>query len=167
MTGLQTNVTSVSGYLDPLRGFVSSTPNCPANPICSVVARVVQPVDDVVRTSAQLASGAEKLNAGSTEATRSLGGLPLRPLQEGALLQHLLRVLQADAAHCRVRSAGRMPLQSGMLCPLARFGLPLSLPPWGLVLPAWLFSVRALMERVERGSSGMLHICTGGGMEEQ
>jgi RND superfamily putative drug exporter len=76
MTGLQTNVTSVSGYLDPLRGFVSSTPNCPANPICSVVARVVQPVDDVVRTSAQLASGAEKLNAGSTAATRSLGGLP-------------------------------------------------------------------------------------------
>ena len=76
MTGLQTNATSVSGYLDPLRGFVSSTPNCPANPICSVVARVVQPVDDVVRTSAQLASGAEKLTQGSAEATRSLGGLP-------------------------------------------------------------------------------------------
>ena len=54
MTGLQDNVTTVSGYLDPLRGFVSSTPDCPANPICSVVARVVQPVDDVMRSSAQL-----------------------------------------------------------------------------------------------------------------
>ena len=77
MTGLQTNVTSVSGYLDPLRGFVSSTPNCPANPICSVVARVVQPVDDVVRTSAQLASGAEKLNAGS-DRSHSLTRRPAR-----------------------------------------------------------------------------------------
>jgi putative drug exporter of the RND superfamily len=76
MTGLQTNVTTVAGYLDPLRGFVSSTPDCPINPICSVVARVVQPVDDVVRSSAQLASGADKLTAGSTEATRALASLP-------------------------------------------------------------------------------------------
>jgi RND superfamily putative drug exporter len=44
MTGVQVNATTVSGYLDPLRGFMSSTPDCPANPICSVVARVVQPV---------------------------------------------------------------------------------------------------------------------------
>jgi putative drug exporter of the RND superfamily len=76
MTGLQDNVTTVSGYLDPLRGFVSSTPDCPANPICSVVARVVQPVDDVMRSTAQLASGASKLTDGSTDATNSLGALP-------------------------------------------------------------------------------------------
>jgi RND superfamily putative drug exporter len=76
MAGLQTNVTSVSGYLDPLRGFVASTPDCPANPICSVVARVVQPVDDVVRSSVQLTSGADKLTDGSTAATGSLAGLP-------------------------------------------------------------------------------------------
>ncbi len=76
MAGLQTNVTTVSGYLDPLRGFVSSTPNCPANPICSVVARVVQPVDDVMRSSAQLTSGADKLTDGSADATRALAGLP-------------------------------------------------------------------------------------------
>ena len=76
MSGLQTNMTTVSGYLDPLRGFVSSTPNCPANPICSVVARVVQPVDDVVRSSAQLTSGADKLSDGSAEATRALSALP-------------------------------------------------------------------------------------------
>ena len=76
MGGLQTNMTTVSGYLDPLRGFVSSTPNCPANPICSIVARVVQPVDDVMRNSAQLTSGADKLTGGSAEATRALAGLP-------------------------------------------------------------------------------------------
>jgi RND superfamily putative drug exporter len=76
MTGLQENVTTVSGYLGPLRGFVSSTPDCPANPICSVVARVVQPVDDVMRSSAQLNSGAAKLTEGSATATNSLAALP-------------------------------------------------------------------------------------------
>ncbi|BBY43715.1 MMPL/RND family transporter [Mycolicibacterium celeriflavum] len=76
MAGLETNVTAVSGYLDPLRGFVSSTPNCPANPICSVVARVVQPADDVIRSSAQLSSGATKLTDGSTDATEALAALP-------------------------------------------------------------------------------------------
>ena len=42
MAGLQTNLTTVSGYLDPLRAFISGTPDCPNNPICSAVARVVQ-----------------------------------------------------------------------------------------------------------------------------
>lgn len=76
MTGVQSNITTVSGYLDPLRGFVSSTPDCLANPICSVVARVVQPVDDVMRSSAQINSGAVKLTDGSTAATNSLAALP-------------------------------------------------------------------------------------------
>jgi len=76
MTGVQANATTVSGYLDPLRGFMSSTPDCPANPICSVVARVVQPVDDVMRSSAQISGGAVKLTDGSTAATNSLAALP-------------------------------------------------------------------------------------------
>jgi RND superfamily putative drug exporter len=76
MAGLQTNVTTVAGYLDPLRAFVSSTPDCPANPICAVAARAVRPVDDVVRSSAQLTSGADKLTDGSAEATQALAGLP-------------------------------------------------------------------------------------------
>ncbi len=76
MAGIQTNVTTVSGYLDPLRAFMSTTPDCAANPICSVVGRVVQPVDDVVRSSVQLTSGADKLTNGSTEATQALAGLP-------------------------------------------------------------------------------------------
>jgi RND superfamily putative drug exporter len=76
MTGVQANATTVSGYLDPLRGFMLSTPDCPANPICSVVARVVQPVDDVVRSSAQISGGAVKLTDGSAAATNSLAALP-------------------------------------------------------------------------------------------
>jgi RND superfamily putative drug exporter len=74
--GLQTNMASVSGYLDPLRSFVDGTPGCPTNPICSVVARVVRPVDDVVHSSAQLASGTVKLSDGSSAATTALADLP-------------------------------------------------------------------------------------------
>ena len=76
MAGLQTNLTTVSGYLDPLRAFISGTPDCPNNPICSAVARVVQPVDDLQHSSDQLASGADKLTAGAGNATDALAGLP-------------------------------------------------------------------------------------------
>ncbi|MFI5509598.1 RND family transporter [Mycobacterium sp. NPDC051804] len=97
MSGLQTNMTTVSGYLDPMRGFVSSTPNCPTNPICSVVARVVQPVDDVMRSSVQLTSGADKLRVGSAEATRALAGLPPAVDEMAAQLQQA-RVATTDLA---------------------------------------------------------------------
>ncbi|GBE67347.1 putative membrane protein, MmpL family [Mycobacterium sp. MFM001] len=80
MDGLHTSVSTVSEYLDPLRGFVTNTADCPANPICSVVARVVEPVDAVVRSSGELSSGAVKLTAGSGAATAGLAGLP-RTLQ--------------------------------------------------------------------------------------
>lgn len=76
MQGLQGNMTSMSGYLDPLRSFVDTTPGCPTNPICSVVSRLVAPVDDVVRSSAELTSGAAKLTDGSGTATAALAGLP-------------------------------------------------------------------------------------------
>ncbi|OHV04502.1 hypothetical protein BKN37_09720 [Mycobacterium talmoniae] len=76
MDGLQSNVGVVSGYLDPLRGFVEATPDCAANPICAVVARVVQPVDAMVASSAALTGGAAKLTAGSGTATAALAGLP-------------------------------------------------------------------------------------------
>ena len=78
--GLQNNVTVVSGYLDPLRNFVNSTPDCPGNPICSMVAKVVDPFDSLVRTSTELSSGAAKLTAGSNTATAALAGMP-RALQ--------------------------------------------------------------------------------------
>ena len=76
MAGLQTNLTTVSGYLDPLRAFVSGTPDCPNNPICAAVDKVVQPVDDLQHSSDQLASGADKLTAGAGNATDALAGLP-------------------------------------------------------------------------------------------
>ncbi|ASW97951.1 MULTISPECIES: MMPL/RND family transporter [Mycobacterium avium complex (MAC)] len=76
MDGLQRNVTTVSGYLDPLRDIVGRTPDCAANPICSTVDRVLQPVDSLVQTSARLDAGATKLTSGSSTAATAMAGLP-------------------------------------------------------------------------------------------
>ncbi|TAM71801.1 RND family transporter [Mycobacterium sp.] len=76
MDGLQRNVTTVSGYLDPLRDFVGRTPDCAVNPICSTVDRVLQPVDSLVQTSTRLGAGAAKLTSGSSTAATAMAGLP-------------------------------------------------------------------------------------------
>lgn len=76
MDGLQRNVTTVSGYLDPLRDFVGRTPDCAGNPICSTVDRVLQPVDSLVRTSARLDAGTAKLTSGSNTAAAAMASLP-------------------------------------------------------------------------------------------
>ena len=76
MDGVQRTVTQVSGYLDPLRGFVAQTPDCANNPICSTVDRVLAPVDSLMRTSSQLGDGAAKLTSGSNTAARAMAELP-------------------------------------------------------------------------------------------
>ncbi|OMC30695.1 hypothetical protein A5739_01390 [Mycobacterium colombiense] len=76
MDGLERNVTTVSGYLDPLRDFVGRTPDCATNPICSTVDRVLQPVDSLVQTSTRLGSGAAKLTSGSSTAATAMATLP-------------------------------------------------------------------------------------------
>ena len=74
--GIRDNVDAVSGYLAPLRNFVDSTPDCPANAICALVSRVVQPVDIVIRSTSELSSGAGKLTSGSGAATTAFAGMP-------------------------------------------------------------------------------------------
>ncbi len=76
MDGVERSVTTVSGYLDPLRNFVAQTPDCVANPVCSTVDRVLQPVDSLLQTSTRLDDGAAKLTSGSTTAARAMAGLP-------------------------------------------------------------------------------------------
>ncbi|HME15818.1 MAG TPA: hypothetical protein VKG83_10295 [Mycobacterium sp.] len=49
---------------------------CPADAICSLVSRVVEPVDSVVRSTGELSNGAGKLTTGSTTATTAFAGLP-------------------------------------------------------------------------------------------
>jgi len=97
--GMRDTVGVMSGYLAPLRNFVDSTPDCPANAICSMVARVVQPVDSVVRSTGELSDGAGKLMTGSSATTTAFAGLP-------PALQSMRDVLgQAKAATRDLRSA--------------------------------------------------------------
>jgi hypothetical protein len=74
--GLHRNVDEMSGYLTPLRNFVDTTPDRGANAICSLVLRVVQPVDSVVRSTRELSTGAGRLTTGSSTATTAFAGLP-------------------------------------------------------------------------------------------
>ncbi|WP_425489037.1 RND family transporter [Mycobacterium vicinigordonae] len=74
--GVQRTVTTVSGYLDPLRDFVAGTPNCAANPLCATVDRVLQPIDGLLQTSTRIGDGAAKLTRGSNTAADALAGLP-------------------------------------------------------------------------------------------
>ena len=76
MDGIRDNVDAMSGYLAPLRNFVDNTPDCPVNAICSLVSRVVQPVDSMVRSTGELSSGAGKLTSGSGAATTAFAGMP-------------------------------------------------------------------------------------------
>jgi RND superfamily putative drug exporter len=95
--GIRDNVETMSGYMTPLRNFVDSTPDCPANAICALVSRVVQPVDSVIRSSGELASGATKLTSGSGTATTSFAAMP-------EALQSMREVLnQARAATHELR----------------------------------------------------------------
>jgi RND superfamily putative drug exporter len=76
MDGVQRTVTTVSSYLDPLRGFVAETPDCVKNPLCSTVDRLLKPVDSLMQDSTRLGDGATKLTTGSNTAARAMAGLP-------------------------------------------------------------------------------------------
>jgi len=74
INGMRDTVDVMLGYLAPARNFVNSTPDCPANAICSLVSRVVEPVDSVLRSTGELSNGAGKLTTGSTTATTPFAG---------------------------------------------------------------------------------------------
>ncbi|MGB6209527.1 RND family transporter [Mycobacterium sp.] len=92
--GLHRNVDQMSGYLAPLRNFVDTTPDCGSNAICSLVSRVVEPVDSVVRSTSELSTGAGKLTTGSSTATTAFAGLP-------ATLESMSDVLEQAKASTR------------------------------------------------------------------
>ncbi|BBX97586.1 phthiocerol dimycocerosate exporter MmpL7 [Mycobacterium lacus] len=51
----------LSGYLDPVRGWMDGVENCPADQLCSAVRKVVGPVDRVVGDVALLSDGADRI----------------------------------------------------------------------------------------------------------
>ncbi|WP_102142191.1 RND family transporter [Mycobacterium hubeiense] len=69
---LRDNANAVAGYLDPLREFVARTPDCPANPICGPVQRVVKPVDEMLRGANQTADATAKFGEGTGQASAGL-----------------------------------------------------------------------------------------------
>lgn len=75
MDGLAGSAAVMSEYLDPLRRFVAGQTDCPASPICSAVARVVEPVDGMIYSTTELTTGAAKLTSGSEVTTAALRGL--------------------------------------------------------------------------------------------
>lgn len=73
---LQRTVDETAGYLDPVRGFVASTPDCANNPLCAVAARMLSPVDAVLTSTAALTAGVDRMGHGSATATGALAGVP-------------------------------------------------------------------------------------------
>jgi RND superfamily putative drug exporter len=67
MQQLQGTVATVSDYMDPLRQFVDTTPDCPTNLICSAVLKVLDPLDSTIHSVADLSSGADKFVAGAAD----------------------------------------------------------------------------------------------------
>jgi RND superfamily putative drug exporter len=74
MQQLQDNVAQVSQYLDPLRNFTNANPNCAGDGICSLVLKVVQPVDSVVAATTALTNSTVGFGNGTTDMARSLSG---------------------------------------------------------------------------------------------
>ena len=88
MQQLQGTVATVSDYMDPLRQFVDTTPDCPTNLICSAVLKVLDPLnaashsvadlssgaDKFASSAADLSSAADKFVAGASDATTAIGG---------------------------------------------------------------------------------------------
>jgi putative drug exporter of the RND superfamily len=71
---LQASVGTVSGYVDPLRTYTNSKPDCAADPVCSLVLKVIEPMNSVVASAAYLSAGAGQLANGSNHATGALSG---------------------------------------------------------------------------------------------
>jgi RND superfamily putative drug exporter len=71
---LQGGVAAVSGYIDPLRTYADSRPNCAADAVCSVVLKVIEPMNAVVDSTAYLSAGAAQLATGSDRTASALNG---------------------------------------------------------------------------------------------
>ena len=66
----------LSGYLDPVRGWMGDVENCPGDVLCSAVRKVVDPVDGVVADVALLSDGADRIAAVSA---RTMGAFDSTP----------------------------------------------------------------------------------------
>jgi putative drug exporter of the RND superfamily len=66
----------VSGYLDPVRGWMGGIANCPADVLCSAVHKVIDPFDRVVADVATLSNGADRIAAGAAKTVGAFASAP-------------------------------------------------------------------------------------------
>ncbi|WP_158016057.1 MMPL family transporter [Mycobacterium basiliense] len=81
----------LSGYLDPVRGYVGGVENCPADMLCTAARKVVDPVDRVVDDVTLLSDGADRIAAVSR---RTVGAFATAP-QVMAQMRSALAQLQS------------------------------------------------------------------------
>lgn len=66
----------VSGYLDPVRGWMGGVQDCAADVLCSAARKAIDPFDRVIADVTVLSDGATRLAAGSARTTSALAGTP-------------------------------------------------------------------------------------------
>ncbi|WP_205877183.1 MMPL family transporter [Mycobacterium camsae] len=66
----------VSGYLDPVRGWMGGVQDCSADMLCSAARKAIDPFDRVIADVTVLSDGATRLAAGSARTTSALAGTP-------------------------------------------------------------------------------------------
>ena len=79
----------VSGYLDPVRGWMGGIENCPADVLCSAARKVVDPLDRVVADVTVLSAGADHIAAVSAKTVGALASTPHAVAQMRSALAQL------------------------------------------------------------------------------
>lgn len=64
----QESLTTASQYLDPLRSYTSSDPNCLVDAMCSAIQKALEPVDVAISSTNRLAAGVDRLTTGTKDA---------------------------------------------------------------------------------------------------
>jgi putative drug exporter of the RND superfamily len=79
----------VSGYLDPVRGWMVGIENCPADVFCSTAHKVVDPLDRVVADVAVLSDGADRIAAEAGTTANAFASTPRVVAQMRSALEQL------------------------------------------------------------------------------
>lgn len=69
---IQSTITDVSRYADPLRAFVRDNPHCPTDLVCSSAQRVLQPLDGILADTSDVLNSTRALPAGVSAAGQVL-----------------------------------------------------------------------------------------------
>lgn len=86
---IKDTATEISGYLDPVRGWMGGIPDCSADILCRTARKAVDPIDRVIADITVLSDGADRIAAGSTRAAGALTSTPRAVAQMRSALTQL------------------------------------------------------------------------------